>query len=223
MLKHIKFILQHMAAAMTLAAAFVPLHLQGQVMPPLPQPNTAAEYFKKAPAEAMALFDESTRLDMLDYFNSHMSTSSVNVLHGRSRIVVNAPQKLLIKVSKGSTIELDVIEHKKDSYIAVIETVHVPMAESGIRFYRSDWSELPTPPLPTYDDFIAKSNRKKTAKLEKPEMIFMAIEYDPEREAFRFKNTTAQYYTEYDTPEAVKLMLPEIYMKYDGKKFKAVK
>lgn len=182
--------------------------------------RTAADFFVDAPLRQMLLLDRNTRLDMLDYFNIGMATTSTNTLNGRSKIVRNEPQLLVVETSASSAMQIALVKVKSDTLIAVIETVKTPVPDSSIRFYKSDWTLAKTQPdMPTYKSFITKDKKTVAKTATEPDMIFYTIDFDAERGEFVFLNTTTGYYVVADRPDGVDLMSPSIIMRYDGKKF----
>lgn len=191
--------------------AILPLSMDGR---------TAADFFVDAPTSQLLLLDRNTRLDMLDYFNSGMATTSTNTLNGRSKIVRNEPLSLVVEVSSSSTMQFALVTLKSDTLIAVIETVNTPVPDSSIRFYKSDWTEAKAQPeMPTYKSFITKEKKAAVKTATLPDMIFYTIDFDAEHGEFVFLNTTTGYYVAADRPDGVDLMSPSIIMRFDGKKF----
>lgn len=187
---------------------------------PLAQARTAADFFVDAPAGVMPLLEHNARLDMLDYFRHQLQTPTANVMDGRSRILAEDPARIDVQISRDATVQLAVIPLKADTLIAVIETVLTPVADSGIRFYHTDWKPVKRQPLmPAMADFVPQEKRRETSAAEMPEVLYMKADYDPSTGLFTFVNTTAAYYTEFDRPEGLALMRSSVDMRFDGKKF----
>lgn len=181
--------------------------------------RTASDFFINAPSNVIPLLDKNTRLDMIDYFTGGLSTASRNILNGNSRILINENNKIEIALSRESTLQIAVVELKKDTILAVIETVNIPVADSSLRFYNSDWVPLPQQaPQLTVVDFVASDKKAQANALLMPRMAFVKIDYNPNSGVFSFINTTADYYTDKDRPEGLELMRPHIDMIFDGKK-----
>ena len=60
---------------------------------------TASRAFAEAPQSVFPLLDHNTRLDMIDYFNSGMTTASKNNMDGKSRITALTPNKVEISMT----------------------------------------------------------------------------------------------------------------------------
>ncbi len=182
--------------------------------------RTAADVFKEAPATVVPLLQTNTRLDMLDYFNSGLSTPSANTFGGRSRITAMTDRALTIELSRDASMQIALVANGRDTVIAVIETVLTPVADSSIRLFRAaDWTELPSPAMPGMAQFADPARRKELKTAEMPEYLFVRAEFDPETTLFRFTDTTPAYYTDADRPEGLRLLRQNIEMRLSGTKF----
>lgn len=183
------------------------------------QARTAGEFFADIPAHILPLFDRNTRLDMLDYFDSQLSTKSKNTLGGASRVVANDSALVQIEISPQASMTLAVIPQRKDTVIALIETIQAPVPDSHVNFYTTDWKKLDIK-TPKPEAFLLKNNKKNRAQL--PDLLFYTITYVPSRGLFYYINTTPQYYAD-EKPESMRLLRGAIQYKLDGKKLKEVK
>lgn len=202
------------AVATAVATAFMPL-----------QARTAADFFRQAPQSVLPLLALNSRLDMLDYYNSGMYTPVTNRVNGKSTLVELCDARVKVKLSENSSLELAVLPQKKDTVIAVIETVKCPVADSGIRFYRaSDWTELDVQGNSlSAVDFLEPADRKKIDSNNLPRLAFSTAEFAPEKNMFIFRNTTSDFYSEDDRPAALDMMRPVMAMRFDGRKLVEVK
>ena len=96
--------------------------------------RTAADFFAKAPLEAVPVLTPNARLDMLDYFHSGVETATANTLGGKSRIIAEEPMKLRAEISKSSELQVAVLPNKGDTIVAFIETVASPVKDSYVTF-----------------------------------------------------------------------------------------
>lgn len=187
--------------------------------------RTAADFFVSAPDEALILIDRNTRMDMLDYFNNNLATSSSNMVGGSARILANQPDLIEMTVGRDSNVKIAVVPELRDTIIAVIETVLTPVPDSYVKFYTRNWYPLKysTPAMPTAMDFVPAAQRKEAKRTVMPDVCFVVADYNPESRTFTMRNTTASYYTEEDRPEGLALMRPSIEMVFGGRKFVEVK
>ncbi len=184
--------------------------------------RTAADFFVSAPEEAVPMLAHNTRLDMLDYFNHGLPTTSENLVNGRSRVTANAPDRIEIQLTRDASLVIGLMPFKSDTLVVHIETVHTPVPDSRVKFYDKNWHALSRQPeMLGAKAFV--TDAKAAAKAEMPEMVFFKADFDPVTGIFSFDNTTAGYYTEFDRPSGLALMRGSVAMRYDGKKFVEVK
>lgn len=199
------------AAAMALLAGFAV------------EARTAADFFVSAPDEVLPLVPQSTRLDMLDYFSSGLSTTSPNATRGRARIMLNEPTKLQAELSRDSNIQIALFPAERDTVVAVIETVLTPVADSSVSFYDTSWNLLAlTMPSLKPIDFVPESLRKEASKAELPDVVFGRIDFNPETGYLTVNNTTAGYYAEHDRPDGLALMSTSIQYALRGNRLRKV-
>lgn len=186
--------------------------------------RTAADFFAKAPLEAVPVLTPNARLDMLDYFHSGVETATANTLGGKSRIIAEEPMKLRAEISKSSELQVAVLPNKGDTIVAFIETVASPVKDSYVTFYRaSDWKRLPDPKLPDLNSFIPAKNRAATGTTEMPAIFFITIDYDPAQELFLIYNTSFDNLPKGEHPDAAKLTDSLQAYRYNGSKLVRVK
>ena len=153
--------------------------------------RTAADFFTEAPGSVLPLLDRNARLDMIDYFRHGLPTTTTNLFNGSSKVLSESENCIDVQISRDASLQIALLQLKNDTIIAVIETVLTPVADSGITFYRSDWSPAPKQPA-------------------------MPVAADG---SFDFINTTPAYYTADGAPEGLAAMRHSIAMRFDGKRF----
>lgn len=182
--------------------------------------RTAAEVFAEAPASVIPALSQNTRLDMLDYFRSGLPTPSANNLDGRSRITALADDAVDISIGRDSSMQFVLLPGRSDTIAAIVETVLTPVADSSIRYYRTnDWTAVAGPAMPGEYEFVDPRKRKEAAKADMPPFMFVRAEYKPDTRTFIFTNTTPAYYTDNDRPDGLALMRSVLSMKYTPKRF----
>lgn len=184
------------------------------------QARSAADFFLDAPADIVPLINRNAKLDMLDYFRHQLPTPTPNMLGGRSRITAESPAAIDIQLTRDASLQLAVIPVKKDTVIAVIETVLTPVADSSIKFYRTDWTPLKKQPaMPGLADFVVKDKTKEARHAQMPDALFVRASYDAATGLFNFVNTTVGNYTEHDRPAGLALLRSSVVMRYNGGAF----
>ena len=189
---------------------------------------TASKAFATAPQSVFPLLDASTRLDMIDYYNSNLTTPSPNRLDGRSRITALSDRMASIELTPASSCDVVILPAAAgDTIIAVISTVATPAHDSHISFYTRDWKGIPTARLfekPVLSDWLSDQGKKNRGDVEAM-VPFLLISYtwDPSSNILTLTNNTKEFLTD-DIYSFVKdYMLPTISYRWDGRKFSKIK
>lgn len=107
--------------------------------------------FAAMPDSIIPLLSHDNRLDCLDFYRSHMTTSVTNRLGGKSRITSLSPRCLRLQVTSLSDAEISLWEREGEKpLLMLIYTYHTPAAESIITIYDCSWKKLRT------SDFISQ-------------------------------------------------------------------
>lgn len=101
----------------------------------------------------------STRYELINNYGRDDKTELYNDLHtSETRVLVLNDQYMKIATSSAQTVELKLLhKSKRDTVIAVIETVATPYKDSRLTFYNTKWQQLDAAKhikMPTIDDFI---------------------------------------------------------------------
>lgn len=168
------------------------------------QARTAADFFGMAEADtAFEAISASTRLDMLDYAHSGLTTPSNNRQGGVARII--SVSDMSIKLTPATSVEasLDVLTAGKDTILMVIETLPLPQKDSRISFYDTQWRPLKKAPLdtPGLSDWMATKDKAalEQARQQLP-FILSTAEYNHETRTLTLTSTMDRYFAPEDTP-----------------------
>ncbi len=165
--------------------------------------RTALDFFVDAPDNEVPLLSQPKRLDMVDYFNNGLANTVVNELAGNSRIVEASEKRLVAQLADHASLELDVLVSGNDTVIALITTVLLPMADSDIVFYDSNWQPLRhQPAMPAAAEFASDAARADELMAAVP-MFFVKATYRPDDDVFVFTNTSAAYFAENERPDVL--------------------
>lgn len=163
---------------LTLAVVFTALASNAEVK--------ARQAFANAPTGVFMLLDRNDRLDMIDYFDSNLSSPVNNALNGKSRITAMTDDIMTIEMTPSSTYTLALLrgEAEADDVIALIITVSTPAKDSRISFYSaSDWTPLDSRKIfsePELKTWLTPDGQKNTALVEGIVPFIMAeYNYDP--------------------------------------------
>lgn len=156
--------MRHLLLLLTLLTAIV--QAQAQL--------TASGVFTSAPPDIFPLLDKNTRLDMVDYYNSGLSTPSANRMDGHSVITELTPTSMSIKLSESSSAQIAILPADKDSVIAVVTTVATPGLDSTLKFYDRDWHPIKSDrhfKSPVWDDWITDGHDSSEVTAYAPFML----------------------------------------------------
>lgn len=106
-----------------------------------------------------------TRYELINNFGRADKTDLFNDLRtDETRILALNDEYMKIATSSAQTVEMKLLhKSKRDTVIAVIETVATPYKDSRITFYNTKWQKLDAAKFikkPTFDDFILPSMPK---------------------------------------------------------------
>lgn len=106
-----------------------------------------------------------TRYELINNYGRADKTEILNDLRTEeTRILVLNDEYMKIATSSAQTVELKLLhKSKRDTVIAVIETVSTPYKDSRLTFYDTKWQKLDASKFikqPTIDDFILPSMPK---------------------------------------------------------------
>lgn len=185
---------------------------------------TASRAFAEAPQSVFPLLDHNTRLDMIDYFNSGMTTASKNNMDGKSRITALTPNKVEISMTDASSYELALLPTANgDSVIALITTVATPAPDSQMAIFSKDWSKNITNGIftkPVLADWLTDEGKDDIGEVEGivPFML-VSYSYNPDSQQLEVTNNTAKFMS----PELYELVAPSLkksmVFRWNGKKF----
>ncbi len=185
---------------------------------------TAKQVFAEAPQSVFPLLDHDTKLDMIDYFESGMSTASKNAMEGKSRITAMSPEKLGIAMSEASEYELCLLPRVSgDTVVALISTVATPAPDSRMTVYTGDWGSNITSQVfskPALSEWLTEEGQARAGEVEGlVPFLLVSYSYDPASATLTMKNNTGAFLSA-DVYELVSPCLKEtVTYRWDGKKF----
>lgn len=186
--------------------------------------ENAAELFANAPQEVFPLLDSSTRLDMIDYFNSGMDTPSANALQGKSAITSMTDQTVEISLTDSSCAQLAIIQSSKgDTIIAVINTVATPGLDSSISFFTTDWQPINAAGLvkiPTLKEWLSDTGKGHYDEVSM-QVPFMLSSYNISSDGatLTMTNNLDKFVDPDIYADLQEYLLPNIVYIWNGKKF----
>ncbi len=195
------------------------MHVVGQ--------TTVADVFKSAPKSVLPLLDANTRLDMIDYFNSGMSSRTSNMLQGKSDITSMSSESMTIKMTAASSCQMALLTMDGEKVIMVINTVATPALDSKMTMYTSDWTKDITSKVfaaPSMTEWLTSAGRKNKSEVESlvPFMI-VGYEFDSGTGVLTLTNNASNFLAEDIYNKVKPYLLSQKQYKWSGKKFEPVK
>ncbi len=182
----------------------------------------ATQAFTDAPDRIIPLLNRSTRLDMLDYFNSGSQHASKNAMNGQSKITELTPGHLVVSLTPASSCEIAVIPAGNDTLIAMVNTVDTPAPDSKLKIYTSDWSQDITDKVftaPELTDWLTDEGRKNIGEIETmiPFMLSSGS-FSEDGLTYRLTNNISQFLTPEVYNPISSYFKPALTYKWNGKR-----
>lgn len=190
----------------------------------------ARDVFESLNSAYLEALPVSTRLDMLDYWDTDSVYKAQNVLEGLSWIEQLNDNYMKVRITPVSTLQIKLLPLKKGEIALTIYTVgdETQSEDSAVRFYDRDMKELPaekyfkTPEIKNFFE-IPKGSVTKMKEIE--QMIpFPTIAYDAsaDNNELKARLTVEQYMNQDDWNIAKLFAKPFIVMEWKGDKFKVI-
>lgn len=174
----------------------------------------AKTYFKNMPDSICPLLSAVNRADFIDFLESKMKAEVTNNFGGKSEMTELSPDYIHVKMTPQSSWQMKLLPvNDSTKVVCVVSTVCAPACDSHVKFYTTDWKELPAssylPELPVLDDFIAEASdtvdiyEYQDARRQ-ADMLLMKAELSAKDTALVFTFTT----TDYMSKEAAEKLKP---------------
>lgn len=173
--------------------------------------RTASDFFSQAPDAVLPLLPQSTRLDMLDYFNFGSSKTSANHLGGQSCVTEVSDRVVSYRLSERGSGQLAVVPFGTDTLLAVVTTLSTPVPDSSIDWYKADWTQIPAPvAIPKYTDWLTPAGRadEDHAHSMAP-FLLISAEFTPDASSLNLTNHASSYVAAADSAAADSLFIPK--------------
>ncbi|MGN8991445.1 MULTISPECIES: DUF3256 family protein [Bacteroides] len=190
--------------------------------------QSAKTCFTNMPDSLSPLLTAVNRADFIDFLESKMKAEITNRFGGKSEMTELTPDYICVQVTPQSTWQMKLLSvNDSTRLICTVSTVCAPACDSHIKFYTTDWKELPSAPylasLPGMDDFIMPASdtidvyRYQDARLQ-ADMLLMKADLSGKDATLTFTFTTPDY-MEREAAEKLKPFLrrPVSYTWKEGK------
>lgn len=192
------------------------------------QAQQAKNCFINMPDSLSPLLTSVNRADCVDFLESKMKAEVTNRFGGKSEMTELAPDYIRMQMSPQSSWQMKLLPvNDSTTVICTVSTACAPACDSHIRFYATDWKELPAdtylPALPAMDDFIAAV--PDTADIyeyqsarRQADMLLMKADLSSGDTTLTFTFTTPEY-MEKETADKLKPFIrrPIVYVWEEGK------
>lgn len=194
------------------------------------QAQEAKACFKSMPDSLCPLLSAVNRADFIDFLESKMKAEVTNNFGGKSEMTELTSDYLHVQMTPQSTWQMKLLAVSDTTkVICVVSTACAPACDSHIRFYTTDWAELPVssylPVLPTMNDFIAEAaDSVHTYEFQdacrQADMLLMKADLSAKEATLTFTFTTIDYMNK-EAAEKLKPFVrrPVVYT-WDGKSFR---
>jgi hypothetical protein len=162
--------------------------------------------FVAMPDSVTPLLTKVNREDCIDFLDSNMKAVVKNRFGNVAEMKVLTDDYVLMQTSEVGTLEMKLLPLADSTkVICMVKTVNVPVADSSVRFYTSDWSQQLDAKeflqLPSMDAFFLPNDSLKDEAIltrKKADMHLMKAQLSKEDTSLTFTYTTPDYLNEED-------------------------
>ena len=162
--------------------------------------------FVAMPDSVTPLLTKVNREDCIDFLDSNMKAVVKNRFGNVAEMKVLTDDYVLMQTSEVGMLEMKLLPLADSTkVICMVKTVDVPVADSSVRFYTSDWSQQLDVKeflqLPSMDAFFLPNDSLKDEAIltrKKADMHLMKAQLSKEDTSLTFTYTTPDYLNEED-------------------------
>ena len=191
--------------------------------------RTISDFFASEPGNIFPLLTRTSRLDMVDYYNSGKTVAIANNLEGESSLLQLDSAYLKVQTSKNRVVEMRMRTAGKDTVITVIETVMTPVPDSRLTQWNVHWQRFTSDKLfamPGIDDFIIRKMPHDLRADLQDAMIFPLIQLTFKGEGhdiIEAAHGLEQFLAKEEYQRYSSYLKPSISYRFNGLKIKPVK
>jgi hypothetical protein len=191
--------------------------------------RTISDFFASEPGNIFPLLTRTSRLDMVDYYNSGKTVAIANNLEGESSLLQLDSAYLKVQTSKNRIVEMRMRTAGKDTVITVIETVMTPVPDSRLTQWNVHWQRFTSYKLfamPGIDDFIIRKMPHDLRADLQDAMIFPLVQLTFKGEGhdiIEAAHGLEQFLAKEEYQRYSSYLKPSISYRFNGLKIKPVK
>ncbi len=160
----------------------------------------AKTLFVNMPDSLSPLLTAVNRADCIDFLESKMRAQVDNRFDGKSEMTALGADFISIQLSPQTTWQMKLLPvNDSTRIICTVATACAPVCDSDVRFYTSDWKELPAASflqLPSMESFLSIPDSANTEDL-----AHTLLKADMLLRKATLANNTAQLSFQFTTPE----------------------
>lgn len=193
---------------------------------PFANAQQAKTLFVNMPDSLSPLLTAVNRADCIDFLESNMRAQVENRFGRKSEMTALGEDYIRMQMSPKTAWQMKVLPvNDSTKVICAVSTVCAPVCDSDIKFYTTDWKELPTDAFlstqPVMDDFFQTADSTDydfISARRQADMLLVQMELSKEAPTLTFILTTPRY-MEKETAEKLKPFLrrPIVYSWKAGK------
>ena len=212
--------MKHLLSILCLSLALLPLTGMAR---------TISDFFASEPGNIFPLLTRTSRLDMVDYYNSGKTVAIANNLEGESSLLQLDSAYLKVQTSKNRIVEMRMRTAGKDTVITVIETVMTPVPDSRLTQWNVHWQRFTSDKLfamPDIDDFIIRKMPHDLRADLQDAMIFPLVQLTFKGEGhdiIEAAHGLEQFLAKEEYQRYSSYLKPSISYRFNGLKIKPVK
>ncbi|MDE5701875.1 DUF3256 family protein [uncultured Bacteroides sp.] len=165
------------------------------------QAQEAKTCFINMPDSLSPLLTSVNRADCIDFLESKMKAEVTNRFEGKSEMTALSSDYISMQVTSQSSWQMKLLATSDTTkLICVVSTACAPACDSSVRFYTTDWKELPASSyltLPVSDDFLDLPDSLQSYEVrdaaEQADMLLMKAVLSAENDSLVFTFTTPDY------------------------------
>ena len=212
--------MRHLLSILCLSLALLPLTGMAR---------TISDFFASEPGNIFPLLTRTSRLDMVDYYNSGKTVAIANNLEGESSLLQLDSAYLKVQTSRNRIVEMRMRTAGKDTVITVIETVMTPVSDSRLTQWNVHWQRFTSDKLfamPGIDDFIIRKMPHDLRADLQDAMIFPLVQLTFKGEGhdiIEAAHGLEQFLAKEEYQRYSSYLKPSISYRFNGLKIKPVK
>lgn len=107
------------------------------------QPLLMRRVFAEMPDSIFVILTKNNRLDCIDFIENNLPAKVENRLGGKTELKTLTERYLDLQLTVSSRVELKLLSGKDgQNYICMARTFYGPAAETVLKLYRKDWTEV---------------------------------------------------------------------------------